>query len=284
MAAFEIYLTMIGAWLVLAPFLLKTRIGWWADVSFRLCCGMALALLAPWSHWSLAIMVPVLSMLGVCMATCHWIGTAFVSSLCCSSALGGLLWQSVLCKSVDPWWHGWIMSAVILVFTTVFTCSFAGPLLFLPVVLPLMSAALLAVGLAGLEVSEELDFQSTQLFASTPCAAVQGEEVVTFAGVWCGLTIVLMLIRMIAARCSKDKSVDADGTLVQSLIPGGEDSLMPRPQGADGENRHVVICAAIYAPEDADLSHLSENERKLVEICRNDEEERDRVMFGGGLY
>lgn len=283
MAAFEIFLTSVGVWLVMVPFFRKTRCGWWVEASFRICLGLSLALLAPWSPWSLAIMVPVLSILGVCTATCHWVGSSFVTSLCCGSALGGMLWQAALCGYVDAWWHGWVMGVSTLIFTMIFTCTTAGPVLFLPLILPSMASMLITAGVAGLHVFPMLDIPPEQLFASAPCAAEEGMAAAYFAGLWFCLTLVAMVSwRLAAVLFREEKDADGQGSLFASLLPAGDDSLMPRP--GTTENRHLTITRAIYAPEGADLSHLTENEKKLVEICRNDEEERDRVLFGGGLY
>lgn len=282
MAVFEIFLISLGVWLIMVPFFRKTRCGWWVEVSFRLCLGLGLALLAPWTPWSLAIMVPVLSILGVCTATCHWVGSSLVTSLCCGSALGGMFWQAALCEYVDAWWHGWVMAFSTLIFTVIFTCTTVGPVLFLPLILPSMAAMLITAGVAGLQVSPMFDFQPEQLFASAPCAAEEGMVAAHFAGFWFCLTLVAMATWRLAAVLFRDKDADGQGSLVSSLLPDGDDSLMPRP--GTTENRHLVITRAIYAPEGDDLSHLTENEKKLVEICRKDPEERDRVLFGGGLY
>jgi len=48
-------------------------------------------------------------------------------------------------------------------------------------------------------------------------------------------------------------------------------------------DRFQILTQAIFADKDADLSHLTENERRLVAVCREDEFERDRLLWGGGL-
>lgn len=263
------------------PLCRKTRFGWWVERSLSICCGFGLVVLAPWIPLSYYITVPVLLMLGVCIAKCHWIGTSFVTSMCLGPTLGAMLWQAFLCDLVDAWWHGWLLSASTLFITTVFTCTKAGPMLFLTLIMPCLASMLLTVGLAGFTVLPAGPFPPQQLFAPSPA---QEEGVAAeFAALWLCLAVVAVAARVLAAWLWKEKLADGEqGGLVAALLPDGDDSLMPRPE--DSENRHLIITKAIYAPEGADLSHLTEHEKKLVDICRRDEEERDRILFGGGLY
>jgi len=55
------------------------------------------------------------------------------------------------------------------------------------------------------------------------------------------------------------------------------------PEKDAGLARLPVLCRAIFADPSADLSHLTEHEIKLVKICREDEFERNRILWGGGL-
>jgi len=77
------------------------------------------------------------------------------------------------------------------------------------------------------------------------------------------------------------------GDLVASLLPEADqdDENVERFKKPDNlqNTRFQMLVKAIYADEGADLSHLTENERSIVEICRKDEDERDRLLWGGGL-
>merc|ERR1712150_126516 len=81
-----------------------------------------------------------------------------------------------------------------------------------------------------------------------------------------------------------------DGSLQRSLIhPDIKDDdpdakqKVASMEAAAGGSRHLTLCDAICAPEGADQSHLTDHEKRLVEICKSDEFERDRLMWGGGL-
>mmetsp|Transcript_66111 Transcript_66111/g.123331 ORF Transcript_66111/g.123331 Transcript_66111/m.123331 type:complete len:146 (-) Transcript_66111:37-474(-) len=99
------------------------------------------------------------------------------------------------------------------------------------------------------------------------------------------LAIVVMLYAAIKLACKARKASGDGDDLATHLLPGSRDG-MQRPNNLfhEGLSRHQIICEAIFLPEDADLSHLTESEQKLVRAVRTDPEERDRVMWGGGLY
>lgn len=70
-------------------------------------------------------------------------------------------------------------------------------------------------------------------------------------------------------------------------IDGNKDGDDPepfkRPDLGQVNPRHQLIVASFDAPEGSDLSHLTEAERGIVKACREDEEERHRYTWGGGL-
>lgn len=94
------------------------------------------------------------------------------------------------------------------------------------------------------------------------------------------------------AQSNGDDVAAPGGSLVANLLPEADDpedtkprGLVPRPCEAEGgTDCYNSIRQAIYAPPGTDLSHLTEYQRKLVEICQKDEDECNRVLFGGGLY
>lgn len=80
------------------------------------------------------------------------------------------------------------------------------------------------------------------------------------------------------------------GELVKSFLPLGgaqmdaEQSHIKKPDGKSyGYNERFPIILTAIANADYDMSTLSENEQKIVEVCREDQMQCDRLMWGGGL-
>jgi hypothetical protein len=71
-----------------------------------------------------------------------------------------------------------------------------------------------------------------------------------------------------------DDNVGGRGVVSAAKASDDQDTTM---------SRHARICQAIMQKSD-DLSWLKEDERSLVEVCRKDEFEAQRMMWGGGLY
>merc|ERR1712176_434335 len=92
--------------------------------------------------------------------------------------------------------------------------------------------------------------------------------------------------RKVNKMANRDPNAATDN-LADSLLPEanaeGGGAGLTKPQKISGQmSTYTKIRDAIHNPE-ADLSEFSAHEKQIVEACRTDEEERDRLVFGGGL-
>lgn len=109
---------------------------------------------------------------------------------------------------------------------------------------------------------------------------------------WLGLSILAVGFQFAISkfvRCMDERSEGPKGTFAERLLNKGEVDKEPgffstlvAPEQQNGDRFHL-LAQAIH-DKDADLSHLEVHERRLVEVCREDETERDRLLFGGGLW
>jgi hypothetical protein len=176
------------------------------------------------------------------------------------------------------------------------------------VLFPLLGAQLLTAGSAGLVADGVLEesqmgllggiLPPATLVSTEVCPAASGDQrpAALFLGVWLGsaalgglLQKVLMTVK---CQCWPGRADDeASESLVANLLTVNdnkdsdhvrEGESMTKPELGQMNDRFRIICTAFHDP-DMDLSQLTETERKIVEICRKDEFERDRYMWGGGL-
>mmetsp|Transcript_4978 Transcript_4978/g.11296 ORF Transcript_4978/g.11296 Transcript_4978/m.11296 type:complete len:300 (+) Transcript_4978:57-956(+) len=287
-------LISVGAWLFVYRLGLRTRCRPYAEALTTAGCGLSLALLAPLLSWPpVGFRFPMLAVLGVLFSFCHPVFTATVVALPLGISLSAILWQFGLC-TFAPGTHAVLLTLISIVFIFVFVCTpgVAGPYSLRLFLVPSLSALLLALGIADL-VPELDSLRPRTLLQDSPCSAAEGDTsaVLNFLGLWlllaaCGIGFQLLLTWLAKRKIVEGAAAGGDGgDLAQSLLPGAQankDGGMQRPDmGSD--NRFTILCKAIFAEEGADQSHLSESEQKIVEVCRKDEFERDRLVWGGGL-
>mmetsp|Transcript_11278 Transcript_11278/g.31741 ORF Transcript_11278/g.31741 Transcript_11278/m.31741 type:complete len:301 (+) Transcript_11278:53-955(+) len=294
----DVALLLVGAWLFFYRLPLQTKsFGAIAEALTTACCGLSLALLAQLLPWPPpGFRAVLLAVLGVLFAFCHPAFTAIVVTVPLGIAFGALMWQCGLCSAV-PDMHVLILSVTSLVFVAVFVCTpgIAGVLSLRLVLVPALSALLLTTALAGLVPSLGA-LAPRALLVASPCAADSGNRqspLLSFA-YWllvAACAVGLQVLLAWRARRSGGKGDRAPGGarggLAASLLPSadadsGEEDGFQRPEDMKND-RFQMLVKAIYADKDADLSHLTENEQKIVAVCREDEFERDRLLWGGGL-
>lgn len=283
---------------------LRTRLRSAAEVAITFGCGASLAVLAPLMPWLPPVYwMIILLLIGALISFVHPYCTVLVVSVTFGILFGSLLWQLGLCRIAAlevPFldWHPLILTLFCLILVIVFAClpGFAGPGSLQVILVPMLGSILLCTAASGL-VPAKYSFGLTlqNLLAESPCDAAEGDfqaSLETLAA-WLCITVIgiALQILMTMNRGSTDASNSQGGRggdLVASLLPGvrGEavdgGANLPRP-GEGSNERFSVLTKAIFAPDGTDVSHLSENEQKLVEVCRKDEFERDRVLWGGGL-
>eukprot|EP00747_Dinoflagellata_sp_TGD_P080389 gnl/TRDRNA2_/TRDRNA2_160870_c0_seq2.p1 gnl/TRDRNA2_/TRDRNA2_160870_c0~~gnl/TRDRNA2_/TRDRNA2_160870_c0_seq2.p1 ORF type:complete len:314 (+),score=37.91 gnl/TRDRNA2_/TRDRNA2_160870_c0_seq2:68-1009(+) len=301
MSAHEMALVFSGTWILCFRILIRTRCRLAVQIFTAAVCGSSFALLSPLMPWPPPIYrVPIMALIGGLMSVLHVMLMAFIIAISLGMAFGALIWHLGVCTFVSsfgpagPFLHPLLLFVSTITSISVFVCSPVGPNLLERVLLPVLGALLLIVGLSGLESAQLPGLDPATLFAPEPCASSVHPARAPFVFMlsWLGASlvgIVLVVLFRLCGSSSKEGSQDGEGSekkksMVASLLGSqdDEDGLLPRPTEAD-TGRHGTITAAIYAPEGTDLSHLTENERKLVEVCRKDEFERDRVLWGGGL-
>lgn len=293
-------LLVIGAWLLCyRPVLRIPGCRAAVEAVTTVACGCSLALLAPLLPLvGVGIGAPFLAVIGVALSFCHAATTALVVALALGAGVSGMAWQLWLCAASHQAYfvHVLLLSLVLLVFSVLFVCTpgCAGSGSLVMALLPTLGALLTVMGTSALVGG----MTPAGLLAEAPCPASSG----FFArglgwprtpweclAAWLGMTALGVCMQLMLSRIAKS-SVDAEaatgpgGDLVASLLPGARTDGPPgMPKPGQGDDRYGILTKAIFADEGADMSHLTENEKKIVEVCRKDEFERDRILWGGGL-
>jgi len=288
-----------GAWLLLYKLVMWTPIG--VSIPSTITTGVAglpLALLSPLFPWPPEpFQVVTLAIIGVLLSFCNPILTALLLAIALGFGVGGFAWQAKICavlpEVMGHGMHGTVLTLSVLmcIIIFIFLPGFAGPQAVVYVLVPLTGALMLALGVADNIPGKGID--ANQLLAIQPCGA-GSPQIINTLEAWLALALCGMVLQQILNRCGKgvlqDDDEEQDGSLVAALLPqagteSGGGAALPRPGEAMGQddNRFRIITSAIYADEGTDQSHLTEMERKLVEVCRKDDFERDRVVWGGGL-
>eukprot|EP00930_Biecheleria_cincta_P003035 TRINITY_DN103977_c0_g1_i1.p1 TRINITY_DN103977_c0_g1~~TRINITY_DN103977_c0_g1_i1.p1 ORF type:complete len:303 (+),score=53.18 TRINITY_DN103977_c0_g1_i1:82-990(+) len=297
----SVLFTLCGWWLLFYRFfflLNPLRLG--AEIMMTILGGASLALLAPCLPWPPPPFgVLTLAIVGVLLSSCGFFFPAIVLAITLGVGTGGFAWQLGACSVLGevPYTHGILLTTMSIFMVLLFVCipGTAGPGPMKVVLAPCLGALLFTVGLAGLLPEFKIGLTPSDLLAEEPCepGMADGGRRLKGLAAWallssCGIATQLVFIKL-ASRI-EDQNGEDKGSLAAHLLPQGsrseEDGAhIPRPGecGEEGKKSYSTIAQAISAPEGADLSHLTENERKIVEICRTDEEERDRILWGGGL-
>jgi len=258
------------------------------------CCGLSLALLAPLCTlpgWSAL----VLAAFGVVFSFCDAMFTALMVSVPLGVCIGAFIWQL---GGLSPEMHGVTLGVTSFVFSSVCVCvpNKEGKLMMLLefLILPLLSALLLVVGGADLVPGvNALDLEDL-LSPETDAASVYTFQVwalvwIITLGIQCVLVRIQLRFRSPADETEnirQDGKQAASGSLVASLLPAGADDRGPdrltRPEHMVNP-RFALYVQAMESDEPLDNFDFTEDERKLVEACREDEFHKDRVIWGGGL-
>jgi len=185
--------------------------------------------------------------------------------------------------------HGVTLGATSFVFSCTFVCvpriSWKLTVEFL--ILPLLSALMLVVGIADLVPGVNALNLESLLSAETAAASMQTFKAwVLMWNISLGIQCFLVRIQFRYRSDEDGGQKAANGSLVASLLPAGADDRGPeklsRPEHMVND-RFQLLVRAIESDEPLDNFDLTEDGRKLVEVCRQDEFERDRVIWGGGL-
>lgn len=287
---------LIGAWLLGYRPLLHTPCRATVEVITTLVSGASLALLAPFMPWppppGSVIALAVIGMLLSAGTPCGSLFSALLLSMSLGVGLAGYSWQLGFCHASESApvsdFHGIFLSLMALFFVLAFVCTpgIAGPGTMKVVLAPCLGALLFTGGLAGL-VEEKWALTIPELLEAS---CEPGPQQWRSFEVWALISMFGIALQVVFLRFSR--AGQQDGRLVERLLQVEEGqerqsqtagvANIPRP-GEGGKDRYDTLRKAIDAPEDADLSHLSAEDQKIVEICRKDEFERDRILWGGGL-
>lgn len=293
-----------GLWLFVYRFVGRwctspdSRERWLTETVTSFITGASLALLAPLLSWpSPPVCLPMLVVIGALFSMCSVWFSAVLSSVIIGTAVGALLWQLGLC-SAAAWAHCGLLTLSAVICTAVFSCNARAEPFFPWVLIAL--AALLVVESLGPYVPSVGVLPIGELFVADPsCPDEELSRMARNTGLaWLALTACIVALQTVILGNSAPDDGCTNPELADSLLSNstgaanrqgegglaaGDDGFtVPKKDG--GLNRHPVLIQAMFAPEGTDQSHLTEHEKKLVTICRENEDERNRVMFGGGLY
>jgi len=292
-------LGLCGLWLLLYRLLIRTSHRMMVQAATSLFTGASLGLLAPLLGQPMGFRFPLLVAIGALFAMIPGdVGyrvAAIIASACLGASSGALIWHLGLCTA-SSWGHPALLTCCVVAFVGVFSCTPLAPVVMERFLLPALASVLLVVSvgpLFGLLAQGELFEVSSCSTTSVPL----GTRNTALA--WLGLTTLAMIFQWLSMRSAVSESGDSENpNLVMSLLPRGDKGEESGAKGAGagldekggpiqdktaGLCRMPMIMKGIYAEDDDPLLYLTEHEKKLVEICRKDEFERDRILWGGGL-
>lgn len=262
-----VLLAPLGAWLMVYRVPFRTRCQFFVQATTTATVGVSLCLLSPLVPWSPSVSIPVLSCVGILLVSI----TNHGPTLACIEAgiyFGVFLWHLLLSKLEAPALYP-VALAVTPVILTLLVAGIGYNKLQERFLLPLLGALLLTLGATRASPEQVLSRESCGM--TEPFA---GCSPLTYLCVWLVVAFFGVLFQSYMLR-----QPSKPGDLSENLMPGqtGE-----RPT-TDDNKAYLSLVDAIYADPSEDLSHLSANERRIVEICRTDEDEKYRVVHGGGL-
>eukprot|EP00448_Togula_jolla_P010890 CAMPEP_0170611060 /NCGR_PEP_ID=MMETSP0224-20130122/22990_1 /TAXON_ID=285029 /ORGANISM="Togula jolla, Strain CCCM 725" /LENGTH=218 /DNA_ID=CAMNT_0010936475 /DNA_START=250 /DNA_END=906 /DNA_ORIENTATION=+ len=216
--------------------------------------------------------------------------TVFFATGTLGAGLGALLWRLGGCSAASSLEAGDLHAEVLGVFALIFVGAFCatpiGPIVFERIMLPLLGALLFTVGISGLVPLIGSLTGDALLADACDNSGSEMSPALIFLGIWLLVALFGILYKAILLRPPPSESGSGPGgSLIASLLPGAADDngLLSSHKRGEDDSRFQILCKAILAPEGTDQSHLTANERALVKVCREDEFERDRVLWGGGL-
>lgn len=301
-----IVLICLGIWLLKYRLVLRTRFRPYAERLASVACGVPLGLSAPLFGWQpLGYGTLFLALFGVLLSTCHAFGTAVIVSETLALAIAGFIWHSGFCgalpKELPPLyfdfvtWHEMILAVCMVLIVSLLACTpgFANVISLIYIAVPLLGSLFVVLGVASVFPQLHL-LDREALLNDATCRNSPGSSRSYDVGweflMWVvvgsfGIGLQILLAKQARKAAEGEFGPKAPGSgLLESLLPQASDENGPNiPKPSDSNNRYQLIVKAMFAEPDADQSHLTENERKLVDVCRNDEFERDRVLWGGGL-
>jgi hypothetical protein len=213
--------------------------------------------------------------------------------------IGALSWHLGVCRvaAFAAHWgvpsanaHKLVLALAAVLFVQVFVCCgrVAGPANFHRVLVPLLAGVYCSTGCASfLPAACGLTLEA--LLKEAPCAVDWSSSsgplgCLTLWLLTSGLGMVAHAYTTARREKKQARNGNGNGSLVKGLLPESNDEprAMDRPSMEDTQERFATIVRAIQ-DESFDLSTLDDTARGIVEVCRKDEEERYRLMFGGGL-
>jgi len=275
----DVAMLIAGLWLLVYRLLARTQYRNKVTFAMIVCSGSSFFLLAPLMPMDTWIGVPTLLVLGALLSATGPCMHAFLLAGVLGTYFGALIWHLGLCQAGVGGWlseaHAMLMGFFAIVFIVAFACGGFQPLEL--ILVPSTAALFLSISLWHLMMGLGDD---SRLFEAAPCSA----KLKLNAFVWLVLAMCAIVLQWRLLITPAVGNTD----LVASILPGAQPAEGPdgrldqlRANGLQGVN---IINDAICAPEGTDFSHLSERDRKIVEICRKDEDQKYRVLFGGGLY
>lgn len=222
--------------------------------------------------------------------------TTFFATISLGVGVMQWFWNLTLCSVVADEWvasavHIALLTIVSLIAFLFFMCTPLGIVLVELIVFPFLGAMLLATGASALPDDPERDLINP-FPGICPGSTGPGFQAL-LAWLFVGFLASAIQVKLRVARIQKAQdeengedalnrsSINAakDGALTSLLQTSRNPGGFEKPEG-DLSRVHAIARAI---PEGSDMSHLTETECKLVEICRKDSFERDRILFGGGL-
>lgn len=293
-------LAVLGCWLILYRSLIWTRCGKQVQVITKVCVCASWVLLGPllpwgasWWQWPRALIMASIG-IGMGLGFQQDVLVVFAAAVTLGVTTGAIIWHVALCSLLQPWWcaHGFTLFFFTLFSMVLITCSHAGPMLWDPVWVPVLGSLLITLASADLRPDLGLGLSVDSLLVE-PCLATHALllSLMTWGAVSLVGMIVNGLLKILVGQRG-DSVIPEEGSVVESLLgPGGRGDeergvggiggFAPNKAGENNE-RQPVLCDAIYNLN-YDMSLLTEHEQRLVQICREDEFQRDRILFGGGL-
>jgi len=294
----NVSLVVVGSYLFVYRLFMTKRCRGCARTLTSVAAGASLVFFAPGATWfPEEYRVFAMLALGSLFGTCFSISSVIAADITLSAYIGSLIWQLGLCTSTSDLGvanlHFMVMTLFIVVFTLIFCATPLGPVLYERMILPMLAAALVTSGLAGIGLPGFAALSAPALLADE-CAVSHGDadgllNVESFAVLsLCGAVLQGVLLywrQKQVEQARRDKNELAKSLLPEAAPDKNEGGLTEWHVEDESEatNHFQTLIRAIYAPEGSNMDHLNDHDKKLVQVCREDEFERDRVTWGGGL-
>lgn len=281
---YEIVCILAGLWLHLYRLAIRTRGRQLVEYTTQCSLAIPITLLYPLFPWSSSpwtkVVIAVVGVLMVC-SPCNffmYLPVAFVMGI----HFTGLLWH-IGCSgsgATSTSVYECVLYIPVSIALLVFLCTQLSKLYWERAVVPSVAALTLTYGVFGLLTLDVNGLTPEALLLQAPCDDASSTVAIVVLIVWVVLGLIGAVLQAKLLVETEDRTLGGEGEtgLVTSLLP-----LSAEDTNLFTYNEQPLIVQALTDPH-FDFSKLDEKDMRYYELICNNEDERDRLLMGGGLY